>query len=165
MGITKADKRSLADKLDAEGFIGITYSKPENRVIPTVILSNTDKSWLNRVQIKWGGKIGRSEKRTDKRRESWQWHIHGQKLLEVLAMVKPYLEIKKESAELCIELQRRIIRRAGRDRSGRLTREERRIRWKLYQKCRQLTKRGPRVQQLPFEMPEPQLSFLRELDN
>lgn len=106
MGITEADKRSLADKLDAEGFIGITYSKPEDRVIPTVILSNTDKSWLDRVQIKWGGKVSRSAKRTDKCRESWQWHIHGEKLLGALVMVKPYLKIKKESVEFCIELQR-----------------------------------------------------------
>lgn len=165
MGITEADKRSLADKLDAEGFIGITYSKSEDRAIPTVILSNTDKSWLDRVQLLWGGKVSQKANRNDKWRECWQWHIHGEKLLEVLAMVNPYLEIKKESAELCMELQRRIIRRAGRDRSGRLTREERRIRWKLYLKCRQLTATGPKARQLPLEMPEPQLSFLGELDN
>ncbi|GAI97427.1 unnamed protein product [marine sediment metagenome] len=155
----EADKRELANFLDTEGFIGITCVKKQQRFIPTLILTNTEKGWLKGVKAKWGGTISPSKSQNPKWKETWQWHIHGDNLLYVLDMIKPYLKIKAKSCDLCRELQYRISHRIGVDHSNRLTPQEKDTRARLYRKCKRLTATGRKAEQLKMDEPIAQLSL------
>jgi len=157
--MNEADKRELANFLDTEGFIGITCVKKGNRFIPMIFLVNTDLAWLEAVKGKWGGTISPHKNRGANCKRSWQWHIHGESLLYVLDAVRPYLKIKAEPCGLCRELQYRISHKVGVDHHNRLTPQERDTRAELHRKCKLLTARGPRGEQLPLAEPKAQLSL------
>jgi len=148
--LTEIDHRELANFMDTEGFIGMIYSKPEDRVIPLVVLSNTNKPWLEAIEDKWGGKVGIQRKPKPNYKTLWGWQVHGTYLSTVLKAIRPYLQLKGENADLCIELQTRITQKMGRYSNGRLTVEEKRLRFELYQRCKILTSRGDRLTTLTF---------------
>jgi len=157
--MNEADKRDLANFLDTEGFIGITCVKKEHRFIPMVFLVNTEKPWLEGVKQNWGGTISPKKDRRPNWKRAWQWHIHGESLLYVLDAVRPYLKIKAEPCGLCRELQYRISHKVGVDHHNRLTPQERNTRAELHRKCKLLTAKGPRGEQLPMPEPKAQLSL------
>lgn len=157
--ISEADKKELANFLDTEGFIGITCVKKEGRFIPMVFLSNTNKGWLEDVRGKWGGVVSLKRSANPKWKTAWQWHIHGDNLLQVLDAIRPYLKIKAESCDLCRELQYRISHRIGVDHSNRLTLQEKDTRGRLYRKCKMLTATGRKAEQLKMDEPIAQLSL------
>ena len=171
MADTESDKKELANFLDTEGFIGIVCSKDHGheRFIPSVMLSNTERGWLERVKAKWGGTISPVKKQTKEwysvrmkhlelTSQGWCWHIHGDRLLAVLDAVIPYLTIKADPAALCRELQYRISKRIGIDTFHRLTQQEREFRTELHRKCKLMTSRGPKSgEQLVLPKQTPQL--------
>lgn len=155
----EAEKRELANFLDTEGFIGITCAKKQQRFIPTLILKNTEKGWLEGVKAKWGGTVSPNKSHNPRWKAPWQWHIHGDNLLYVLDMIRPYLKIKAQSCDLCRELQYRISHRIGVDHSNRLTPQEKDTRARLYRKCKMLTATGRKTEQLKMDEPIAQLSL------
>lgn len=67
-------------------------------------------------------------------------------MVRLLEAVKPYLKLKREQAEILLELQRRIDQCQGR--RHQLATTEWAVRKDLYRQCRLLNKRGPRNDQL-----------------
>lgn len=157
--ISETDKKELANYIDTEGFVGITCVKKESRFIPMLILVNTNKSWLANIKEKWGGAVSLKRSANPKWKTAWQWHIHGDNLLYVLDVIRPYLKIKAESCDLCRELQYRISYRIGVDHSNRLTPQEKDTRARLYRKCKMLTATGRKAEQLKMDEPIAQLSL------
>ncbi len=143
------DKRELANFLDTEGYIGILRCQNYRRkghihFIPEMTISNTEKAWVESIEVKWGGKIYPVKRSNSKWAQGWHLKIHGAKLLEILKMVRPYLQIKREQCDLTIEAQRRITLKVGLDKHRRLTQQEKDYRAQLYGRCCQLNATGPK---------------------
>lgn len=155
---TKEECFYMAAVLDTEGWVGI--GKKRDGYYPRINVSQTTYSWLESIQCLWGGAIYKQTPRRidnpDKRAPEWQWMIHGDGLISLLKAVRPYLKLKREQADLCLEFQLRITRGLGtRGADGRWaapTPQERKIRHDLYKRCKLLNQTGPRNEQLVLEM-------------
>lgn len=159
------DKRELANFLDTEGSLGILRCINYRRgryitFIPEMTITNTEKSWLETIKSKWGGKIYPVKKSGPNDEQGWYLKLHGGKIIGILEMVRPYLQIKGKQCDLLRELQRRITYGVGKDIHNRLTTSEKAYRSELYNKCRVLNAKGPKEEQLPIVEEKPQLRLL-----
>jgi hypothetical protein len=163
--MNESDQKELANYLDTEGYIGIVCCKTPAkrktiRYIPMMILVNTEKGWLELVKQKWGGKISPKKSSNPRQEQAWQWHIHGDNLLQVLDQVRPHLKIKGVQCDLCRDLQHRVSLGIGIDLHHRLTSTERDYRSELFSKCKSLNAKGPKGEQLELAEDKPQLKLL-----
>lgn len=145
----------VAAVLDAEGYVGI-ISRRDLSYLPRIDVGQTSLGWLESLQSLWGGTISEEirTKKSDKCARAWVWNLQNQPMIYLLTATRPYLRLKREQAELCLELQHRIDQRLGRIRGLRhsLTSEEREIRQRLYQRCRLLNRTGPHNDQLKLPL-------------
>lgn len=162
------DKRELANFLDTEGYIGIIRCINHKRngvitFIPEITIANTERNWLERIEAKWGGKIYPVNKSSPNDEQGWHLKLHGEKLIAILEMVRPYLQTKGEQCDLTRELQRRITHGIGKDIHRRLTDSEKAYRADLHKKCRLLNAKGPRGSQIAMPEPKTQTQLRLEI--
>src|SRR5713101_4765974 len=63
---------------------------------------NTDPRMLKELQRLWGGRIGACSVYTG-RRPAWEWMVFNARALEVLRLIRSYLIVKGEQADVALE--------------------------------------------------------------
>lgn len=134
--VSTLDIRYQSGFFDGEGCVHITHERLPMVTI-SIVQKNPEVLWAFREY--WGfGSIGQDKNAI------WRWTVAGSgNCLEMLSAMHPYLIVKRDVAEIAIQLLERIIAKAGRayDRGGSLTSEEIDIRMALASEARQLNSR------------------------
>jgi hypothetical protein len=98
----------LAGLIDGEGYIGITKafdpkkSKNYSHSI-RVVITNSDPrliSWLMSI----GGRQS-AKGRKDNWKQAWNWQITSKNAYAFLKLIRPYVKLKGQQADICIALQ------------------------------------------------------------
>ncbi len=137
--------------LDCEGFVGIRRDTLHNSYRALINVTQKDYEWLQKLQKMWHGHINEEPRARAEHARVWVWATYGEDLMHLLNTTKPYLKLKQAQAELCLRLQYRIDNRIGMP-NGSMTKEERETRHLLYQQCKLLNRKGPRNDQLEFNL-------------
>jgi len=91
---------------DGEGYVGIdkvsksTGSKTIHYAV-RIVISQKDGSLMNWLKSNFGGNV--YQQRNGTNYSIYRWRIHSRKAQQFLAMIYPYLVIKKEQAKLALE--------------------------------------------------------------
>ena len=158
--INKVEIGYIAAVLDAEGALCIGSKHGGTSYRPLVCVSQANATWLEKLKEVWGGEVYRLVDNRQGYALMWRWNVTGDAMVALLKAVKPHLRLKKEQAELLLELQARIGR-IGRTFGQPLSMAELERRRNLYIQCRLLNRKGPRGDQLGLPEPSPQLQLLR----
>lgn len=134
----------LAGFMDADGSIMLLKSKnpTESNLYYRLVaqVTNRDLRILNVLQVRFGGKITLLD--NHKINSNWQkvyrWRAHGNNALKFLLKVKPYLELKREQAELGIKFQKEKDERTKKWR----TETQKASEFMVYNRFRELNQRG-----------------------
>ena len=104
----ETDLAYTAGIIDGEGYIGIKrHKKPEYNWNYNVRLqvTNTDKTLMDWLLIKWGGHIYSRLGRTERHAPQYIWTLNCQDSVDMLQQLLPYLVIKQKQAQLAIGFQ------------------------------------------------------------
>ena len=113
--LSETDKAYLAGIIDGEGSIGIQVSSRRSptespRYFAYLMVSQSDKEFLERLQKKWGvgGVYGHqnASPRNSLSRTSYKWGMQSKQAAFVLEAVLPYLVMKKPQAGGALEPER-----------------------------------------------------------
>lgn len=100
------DLQYVAGYFDGEGYVGVPKTNGCYNV--RVSLSNTYLPALVELQKQFGGVVSAKSKQVKPtHRKTYHWRIGGQPAKEFLIAILPYLDEKKQQAELAILLPRR----------------------------------------------------------
>jgi len=160
--MTKVDEGEvgyIAAVLDAEGTLSIGCKHGGSSYRPVVGVSQSNYGWLEGMQKLWGGEVYPNHDKRPRNALMWRWYITGDDMVNLLSVVKPYLRLKNEQAELLLELERRI-RSFQRLSGAPIPKEELSRRRELYRRCHLLNQKGPRGNQLELPKTSPQLSLV-----
>jgi hypothetical protein len=95
----------MAGMIDADGSIGTTTTGANRNVVGRVIIANTNQGFLYTLKAEFGGTVTINKKG---HKEGWKpfgsisWSNRQAEI--ILTNVLPFLIIKKQQAELCLEL-------------------------------------------------------------
>jgi hypothetical protein len=144
------DTLYAAGAMDSDGHITIRRLKPRTYVI-SIGFTNCYKPLIDQFHEAYGGSVHYMNQavRKDTHRPTWSWVIHNQKAADFLRLILPHLIVKKEQAELCLQLQERIdnykttVKKLGRAKDGEAPRlylsdEELAARKLLHDECKEL---------------------------
>lgn len=161
--IDPVDLGWIAGVVDGEGTITISpRSRTDNTCVNngwqvSVRVANTDKRMIDKLDALTrliSGSAGYvQEKRPNRCKRQYYWMVAARKALIFLKLIEPYLVVKREQARIAIEMQERMTSFTGiyivdRDSRGRVKRtqmlpEEVEYRQKLYERIKELNRRGP----------------------
>lgn len=97
--------------IDGEGCIDIVKTKPcGRRKTPSfksrVRVSNTDKRLIVWLHQKFGGYVYNSYDNRKNRRNKFEWCLNDDNAVEFLNLIKPFMKLKIEQANLLIEFRK-----------------------------------------------------------
>jgi hypothetical protein len=102
---TKLDRAYLAGIIDGEGCITAVILSRRSEVQPVVSITNTDLRLMEWVSSRWPGWLEPMGRRTSiGRRECYRFITRSADLVTMLTDVLPYLILKREQADLVLEL-------------------------------------------------------------
>lgn len=115
--ITDVERAYLAGFFDGEGCIsivedgsGVTANSPKLYLATNV--SSCDKYildyWADKTEI---GKVSVGTKARGNARTGYQWQATGQSAVDLLWLIYPYLNIKKEQADVAFKFQETMFRK------------------------------------------------------
>jgi hypothetical protein len=109
---SKSDLGYVAGIIDGEGCIMITKHQHHDRFEYQmyVDVSNTSLRIVNKIKGLFGGSIY-SRERSGTNFRIHQWKLCGNKACEMLKKIKPFLQEKKEQADLAIQFHVYMLRR------------------------------------------------------
>lgn len=121
-------KSYAAGFFDGEGCVYLDRSRNANERFyfrPRVVVSNTNREVLEKLQERWGGTItyrgqlrkdGSPRRFADRcRRQSWDsWHLAGRFVYRFLQDIQPYLVVKQEQAALILDYMESVLGTHGR---------------------------------------------------
>lgn len=143
---TMPDDVYLAGIFDGEGSCCISrtiLTKRRGAVYQVVLrVSMTDKTVPVLLHARFGGCLSESD-RGVRRKHIYVWQAKSKVAVATLRALLPSLLVKRRQAEVCLDLQERILRRRSLGWYKALTPEERAMREQAYAVCRQLNRRGP----------------------
>lgn len=102
--------------IDGEGSIGLhrkfqrTSPTSQKKSIQMVVAVGNTNEWLiNLLYMQFGGSLRLRKPRADmpNQKKLWEWSITNNKASNFLALILPYLTIKRPQAELAIQFQNR----------------------------------------------------------
>lgn len=143
--IKDIDLAYTAGLLDGEGHIGIHKSKNgfrkgvprELKYSARLMIANTNIDIMHWLQLNFGGSIAK-DVRDGNRKDCYRWQIYGNKMLEFLKLVAPYLKIKSSQAKIVIDWQSKIIYGA----QPKMTDKQKQKRESAYLQILELNRRG-----------------------
>ena len=98
----------LTGFMDGEGTISLQYHTHGIRL--RVSAANTHRSTLERIkEITGVGAVFVAHKATERSQESYTWSVSSRAAYGLLQQMLPYLQIKREQAELCISAYERLL--------------------------------------------------------
>lgn len=134
----------LAAFVDGEGTIGITRQsrKPSYnyRYHERLQIVNTDIRLINWLVDNFGGKLPQPIDNGENHKDKYSWELGGYSSYKLIKRIYPYLILKQEQADCCIELYEKVSTRL--DNNKPLTGYKKELAERLYQKCKELNKRG-----------------------
>lgn len=136
----------LAGSIDADGCISIVKMKRTaggkcDRHELRLHITNTDLRFLEIIQLQFGGSLKgvRSDNnRNPKWKTAYSWRTQGKNAEDIIKRVFPYLIIKKDRAEVALELRKTITN----GQRNAVTDEILERRESLYLRMKTLNKRG-----------------------
>ena len=150
VNLTTEEISYMAGVVDGEGCIGISkmkgnYNKAQRIVNPryvlTLVVTNTSTKLMEWLTEKFYGRIHPRKCNNPNTKQGYNWMQDHGKALHTLRMIKPYLIIKREQAEVGIELIEKWVTTIGGQ--GALTPpDEVSRRESLYQRMKILNHRG-----------------------
>ena len=122
--LTETEKAYLAGFIDGEGCIHICSSNNKRSPIPAyrlmVAISQADREYLERWRLKLGaGNVHKSGPGSiPGNKQVYNWQIYGREAEMLLRLVLPYLDIKREQAEVALKFRATVDKQGG---GGRVT--------------------------------------------
>lgn len=119
--LSEIDAAYLAGLIDGEAYVGITgsrNSKPAKQCKKGVALRVVLQIRMTeRAPLDWAIAITacgtvRPVKKVANQRQAWDWSVWSRQAASILYQIRPFLKVKHQQADLCIEYQSRM-RRAG----------------------------------------------------
>jgi hypothetical protein len=158
--ISKENRSWLAAMIDAEGSIGIRYSKtdrPHGSFGAYLTVSNSNYGLVQKcLDITKSGTIKDLKAQTNFK--MWRWEVTHNKAISVLAEIYPYLIAKREQTKVAFALQKTNFRRGSPKGSNKGTEQ---LTEKEYQEKIALWELGKKLNQRQVEnsnLPEPNLN-------
>jgi len=104
--MTETDLAYLAGIIDGEGCISVSENPRNGRKYYRLILdvTNTNDILMQWLEDTFGGIVRTNYARAENRSNLHGWTVSGKQCQELLAMVLPYLIIKKAQAELALAM-------------------------------------------------------------
>jgi len=136
-----AELAYVAGFFDGEGCITISTKKNTNYFRLTVQISQTDLSVLEWIASRFGGSVHNHGKQKERCKKTWIWFIGSFQAHEFLRVIRPYLIVKAERADIAM-MFRETMCEQGSAPKNRSTPEIIARRWELKRKISELNKRG-----------------------
>jgi len=160
--MSKLTAAYLAGLIDGEGYLGFTVNKSNPERIhyqPVMKIAMTDKKIIEWLRNSFGGSFFIREPQKPNHKVSYWWDVSGKNLKAILTKVYPYLRVKKSQCEILLKkfkIQEELFKRLPYLNISQINknREEKRISnlsyrdeerekiKQLYQRLRELNKRG-----------------------
>ncbi len=104
MEIDRDDLIYTAGIIDGEGNIGLNHRNNKNQIRPVLAVANTDKRLMDWLQTIWGGQAyPHDNKRVCLNgKPLYQWRFVDANAIEMIKLIKPYLKLKKDRADLVL---------------------------------------------------------------
>lgn len=105
----------IAGIIDGEGSICLTRNAPNEHRSPVLSVSSTTKEMLDYLKENLGGSISTVKKDKESYKDAWHWKIKGNKAIEILKVIEPYLLVpeKRKRAKLIIDEYKSVTPRNG----------------------------------------------------
>lgn len=137
---------SLAAFIDGEGTIKImhrlTYSNTYSYQ-QQLMVGNTDVRLIEWLVENFGGTMPKPHKVLgENRKDSYDWRLSGSKSCRLLKLVRPYLMLKQEQADGAIMLYEKVSKWKYGGRNNSMPPHKRKLAETLYQRNKELNKRG-----------------------
>lgn len=135
--------------IDGEGYIGIRLNKAKGKLSASVELSiaMVDKGLpaLQRMSDRYGGNITPHKVERGKNyREAWRWAVTGRRASDVLTGVFPDLIVKRDVANIALQLQKMIDSAERRPNGNAIWTQEMRDSAVVYaDRIKEMNRRGP----------------------
>lgn len=115
MELNELQKGYIAGIIDGEGSICLTQNSPNEHRSPAVTVASTTYEILEYLKNVVGGTISKKTKTEERYKQSWHWAIRGNKSIELLEQITPYLLVpeKKYRANLIITEYKAVTPRNG----------------------------------------------------
>lgn len=101
----------LAGMIDADGYVTVHRSVRANRVYvaPQVGIAGTVPAPHHLAASLWGGNVNRYVPKNPTHRPQYQWTRQGGSAALVIEAIRPYLLIKRQQADLALELWEHML--------------------------------------------------------
>lgn len=108
--MTESDMAWAAGAFDGEGYVGVAKVKRGNQTRLRVTVTNTDPRFVAPFKAWFGGSLCwvDASKYNPNSRPRWTWEVVGKTAAGVLGVMRPFLRIKHEQADLAIEYARTL---------------------------------------------------------
>lgn len=107
-----------------------------------VIVSNTNIEPLLKFSEQWGGTIRKLKRYQPHHRQRYNWRLSAHRSMKLLEDILHFLIIKREVAELCMEVQRENMQWQHRQLFHPITSELEAKRYRIWEEVRRLNQRG-----------------------
>lgn len=91
--IVRDDLSYLAGLIDGEGVVG--FHAHRNNYAFSIQIEITDKDTIDWLHKTFGGHIYFRPRRKQHYKDTWQWHMHGEKAIELYMKIYTFLQIKR----------------------------------------------------------------------
>ena len=121
MPLSRDDLIYLAGFVDGEGCVSLAWRKVrgKNYITPNIQITNTNKEIIEWIASEIPGHIHERKEKRVNRKDSWCYQISGNKALELIKDIYPYLKVKRQQADVVMGINRIKV---GRGLDGRLVR-------------------------------------------
>ncbi len=141
--LSETEKAYIAGLLDGEGCLTVGRLKPHNgkrehRFICRILVVNTDLTmmlWLQKT-VGDGGIYEYKKAGGENWKPCHRWYLNGQKSIELIRQVYPYLQIKRRQAELLLNFPANYKNFKG------LSDEQYFVQEKTFERMKNLNRRG-----------------------
>jgi len=109
--MTETEKAYIAGFVDGEGCIQLQKKKVPGQYCLRFRITQTDKPILDWIQLCTGhGTVRRWSLQSERHKERYEWYCGGEKALEILYAIYPYLKLKKLQAEIAFKFGKTMQR-------------------------------------------------------
>ncbi|HHS84312.1 MAG TPA: hypothetical protein ENK38_05205 [Gammaproteobacteria bacterium] len=102
----------LAGVIDSDGYISIQRSIHNGKYLyhaAKIGIAGTRRQPHDLAASLWGGKVGSYTPKNTKHRPQFQWSRCGSVVWEIITELRPYLRVKREHADLALDLQEHVF--------------------------------------------------------
>lgn len=101
---SEVDRAYLAGVIDGEGSIFATYRESDHNLGVRVNVCNTDARLIEWIAARWVGRVTVTDRTKYGQKPIHRWDADGKNAVEVLRAALPYLVIKREQADVALDL-------------------------------------------------------------